>query len=149
MEYPSVCRLEFNPKSKRDSGDIAFHFPDKDKVFLSWGELEKARKKFDAVEKFAESSIKQVKNESKTFERVTPYSITLNSHDAIYNQTSLSQQSPLLFGAGRKPMKRGTYSVHLFCEESSRFFVIYSLSGCTDESFKEIFMKIVNSFRCH
>ena len=149
IDYPSVCRLEFNPKSKHDSGDIAFHFPDKDKVFLTWGELEKAKKKFETLEEYAENSIKQVKNLSKTFERVTPYSLSLNSHNAIYNQTSLSQQSPGLFGAGRKPIRRGTYSIHLYCEKSSRFFVIYALSGSTDESFREIFMKMVNSFRCH
>ncbi|MFI5449957.1 MAG: hypothetical protein ACHQ03_09385 [Candidatus Bathyarchaeia archaeon] len=151
--YPSVCRLEFNPKSKHDSGDIAFHFPDKSKVFLTWGALEKARKKFETLEEYAENSIKVVKKAAKTFERVPPYSLNLNSHNAIYNQTSLSEKSPGLFGAGRQSIKHGTYSIHLYCEESSRFFVIYavfsSTDESTDESFKEIFMKMANSFQCH
>jgi len=147
--YPSVCRLEFNRKSKRDSGDIAFHFPDKNKVFLTWGELERARKKFETLEEYAENSIEIVKKSAKTFERVPPYSLTLNSHNAIYNETSVSERSPGLFGAGRQPIKHGTFSIHLYCEESSRFFVIYALFGSADESFREIFMKMANSFRCH
>jgi len=63
--YPSVCRLEFSPKSTRDSGDIAFHFPDENKVFLTWVELEKARKKFEMLEEYAEKSIKVVKKEAR------------------------------------------------------------------------------------
>ena len=47
IDYPPVCRVEFNPKSRREAGDIVFHFPDKEKLFLSWGNLEKAQKKFD------------------------------------------------------------------------------------------------------
>ena len=53
MNYPPICRVEFNPKTRREAGDIVFHFPDPDrprapteKVFLSWGALDKATKKF-------------------------------------------------------------------------------------------------------
>ena len=108
-----------------------------------------ARKKFETLEQYAENSIKIVKKEAKTFERVPPYSLTLNSHNAIYNQTSLSEKSPGLFGAGRQPIRHGTYSIHLYCEESSRFFVIYAVFSNTDETFKEIFMKMANSLQCH
>ena len=147
--YPSVCRLELNPKSKREGGDIAFHFPDKNKLFVTWGELENARKKFATLEEYAESSITVVKKTAKKFERETPSSITVNSHNAIYNQTSVSEKPTGLFGGGGHPVKHGTYSVHMYCEKSSRFFVIYALFGVSEESFKEVFMKMVNSFRCH
>jgi hypothetical protein len=40
LDYPPVCRIEFNPKSRHESGDVVFHFPDKEKVFVTWGSLE-------------------------------------------------------------------------------------------------------------
>ena len=49
VDYPAVCRIEFNPKSRREAGDIVFHFPDREKVFLTWGKLEDAQKKFPTV----------------------------------------------------------------------------------------------------
>ena len=150
IDYPSVCRAEFNPKNQHDSGDLVFHFPNKEKVFITWGELEKARKKFRTLSDYAESSIKEVRKGATVFEREEQSSITLNSHEALYNQTSVSQPPMGLLGVRRKLVKRGTYSVHLYCEQSSRFFVIYALfSDSTDESFRETFMHMANSFTCH
>ena len=150
IDYPSVCRAEFNQKNKHDSGDLVFHFPDKEKVFITWGELEKARKKFRTLSDYAENSIKEVKKGATVFERKEQSTMSLNSHEALYNQTSVSQPRLGLIGLGRKPVKRGTYSVHLYCEPSARFFVIYALfSDSTDESFRETFMRMANSFTCH
>jgi hypothetical protein len=150
IDYPSACRTEFNPKNKHNSGDLVFHFPNKEKVFITWGELEKAKKKFPTLSDYAENSIKQVRKEATVFEREKQSSISLNSHEALYNQTSVSQPPLGLLGLGRKPVKRGTYSVHLYCEPSARFFVIYALfSGSTDESFRETFMHMAKSFTCH
>ena len=150
IDYPSVCRAEFNPKNKHDSGDLVFHFPDKEKVFITWGELENARKKFRTLADYAENSIKEVKKGATVFERDEPSSMIVNSHEALYNQTSVSQPPMGLLSMGKKLVKRRTYSVHLYCEQSSRFFVIYALSSdSTDESFRETYMHMAKSFTCH
>ena len=49
MDYPEVCRIEFNPKSMKQKGDVVFHFPDREKIFVSWGKLDVAQKKLQRL----------------------------------------------------------------------------------------------------
>ena len=152
IDYPPVCRVEFNPKSRREAGDIVFHFPDKEKVFLSWGDLEKAEKKFATAEKQAEHSLQVVKKSGnvKKMEKLSSDSLTLNSHTAAYNRVRLDEQSAGLF-PGKKTVPHEAYSIHLHCDKSSRYFVVYTmLSPRAPEDFGDaIFMVMAKSFKCH
>ena len=151
IDYPNVCRVEFNPKSRRESGDIVFHFPDKEKVFISWGNLEKAQKRFPTVEEQAEHGIKTVsKNSSiKGTERIKKDMIKVNSHNAAYNHVRLNQASAGLFGGG-KTTPRDAYSVHLQCDKTSRYFVIYTLlSANAPKDFEDLMKVMIESFKCH
>lgn len=151
MDYPSVCRVEFNPKSRREGGDVVFHFPDREKLFLSWGDLEKARKKFPTAEEQAEHSLKVVTKSGniKKSERVSHDSLSVNSHRASFNHIRLDEV-PAGFFPGRKAVRREAYSIHLQCEQSSRYFVIYALlSGNAPEDFGDLLKTIANSFKCH
>lgn len=151
VDYPAVCRIEFNPKSRREAGDVAFHFPDREKVFLSWGKLEDAQKRFATPEEHAEHSLdvtrknRQVKN----FERVDEDSLEINSHTAPYNRAKMEELSASLM-RGQRTKKREALSLHLHCEQSSRYFVIYTLlSPNAPEDFADLFLDMVRSFRCH
>jgi hypothetical protein len=42
--------VEFNPKGDRIKGDVAFHTPKKNRIFISWGPLEEANKRFKTVQ---------------------------------------------------------------------------------------------------
>jgi hypothetical protein len=152
IDYPPVCRVEFNPKTRREGGDIVFHFPDREKVFLSWGNLEKAEKKFETAEKQAEHSLQVVKKSGnvKKMEKLSSDSLTLNSHKAAYNRVRLDEQSGGLF-PGKRTVPHDAYSVHLHCDKSSRYFVIYTmLSPKAPEDFGDaIFMVMTKSFKCH
>jgi len=151
IEYPKDCRVEFNPKSRREEGDVVFHFPDKEKVFLSWGDLEKAMKSFKTVEEHAEHSLNKVKKGSnvKGFEKVLQGSITVNSHRGAYNRVRL-QEVIVGFFTGKRTVPRDACSVHLHCIDSSRYFVIYALlSGSTAEEHEKTLMAMVSSLRCH
>jgi len=151
IEYPSVCRIEFNPKSRREKGDIVFHFPDKEKVFLSWGTLENAQKRFHSVEEQAEHGIKAISKSSnvKNCERVTKDSIEVNSHNAAYNHIRLNQTFGGIFGKG-KIVPHDGYSLHVQCEDSSRYFVIYTLlSTNAPADFGDLIKTMIDSFRCH
>jgi len=150
IDYPNVCRIEFNPKSRREKGDVVFHFPDKEKVFVSWGDLETAQKRFHTVEEQAEHSLKNLSKTSsvKKFERVSKDTIEMNSHRAVYNRIKLNEMTGGLFGG--KAVPRDGYSVHLHCENSSRYFVIYTiLSSNAPQDFGDLFKTMTNSFRCH
>jgi hypothetical protein len=151
IDYPRVCRVEFNPKSRRESGDIVFHFPDKEKLYLSWGALEKAQKSFQTVEKQAEHGVENLRKGGniKNFERVEQDTLNVSKHKAIYNRVKIGQPAPGLFGSKKMTYRQG-YSCHLHCEESSRYFVIYSiLSPSGPEDFGELILAIVKSFECH
>lgn len=152
MDYPPVCRFEFNPKTRREKGDIVIHFPDKEKVFLSWGALANVTKKFQTAEEFANHSIKSMsksRNISKT-DRTEQKSITVNSHQAAYNKVQFHETAQMgFFGKGRTSV-RTTYSVHLFCPPSERYFVVYALlTPNAPEDFDQLFLKMVDTFRCH
>jgi hypothetical protein len=151
IDYPNVCRVEFNPKSRRESGDLVFHFPDKEKVFITWGQLEEAQKRFHTIEEHAEHGIKTVSKTSsiKGTERIKKDMIEVNSHKALYNHVRLNQASPGLF-AGGKTTPHDLCSVHIHCDRSSRYFVIYALlSANAPKDFDELMKIMVESFNCH
>jgi len=150
IDYPSACWIELNKRSNRESGDVFFHFPDNDKIFLSWRDLKKAKKKFQTVEEQAEQGVKKIRKSSsvKTFERVVQDTLELNSHRAAYNHFRLGEV--VRFFSGREPVGREGFSLHLRCENSARYFVIYTvLSSSAPENFEDLFKAMMNSLRCH
>jgi hypothetical protein len=155
INYPAVCRVEFNPKSKREGGDVVFHFPEKEKIFISWGDLARARKKFPTVEAQAEHSLKVIaaRREVKNLHRTRQESLDINSHKAQYNGIQLDEvRSSFLWSA--KGRTRKAYSLHVHCDDSSRYFVIYTLPPAnmpddTPDDLGELMLKMVRSFRCH
>jgi hypothetical protein len=151
IDYPAVCRIEFNPKSRREAGDVVFHFPDREKVFLSWGKLEDAQRNFPTVEDQAEHSLKAVgKNaEVKTFDRVSHDSLKINSHMAVYNRVRIEQVASS-FSLRKRTIEREALSLHLRCESQSRYYVIYTLlSTNAPEDFEDVFLEIIHTFKCH
>ena len=151
IDYPPVCRVEFNPKSRREAGDIVFHFPDREKVFLSWGILEKAEKKFATAEEQAEHSLKSVKKSSnvKKIDKVASDTFHLNSHNAVYNRVRVDEISRALFG-GKNTIPHEAHSLHLHCDKSARYFVLYAmLSPRAPEDFGDLFVQMAKSFKCH
>jgi hypothetical protein len=151
MDYPAVCRIEFNPKSRREAGDVVFHFPDREKVFLSWGKLENAQKKFPTVEDQAEHSLKAIEKSAgvRKLEKVSHDLLEINSHKAAYNRVSM-EQAAASFLSRKRMTKREAFSLHLHCESMSRYFVIYTLlSENAPEDFEGLFLDMVHSFKCH
>jgi hypothetical protein len=151
IDYPSVCRVEFSRKSRRESGDVVFHFPDKEQVILLWGDLGKAKKRFHTVEEHAEHAIRRISTSgtAKSCERVTKDSIEVNSHKAAYNRIRVNEVVGGLFSRAKTVPREG-YSVHLHCQNSSRYFVISTLlSSKGPEDFGDLMRTMIDSFKCH
>ena len=151
IDYPKDCRLEFNPKSRRDTGDVVFHFPDRMKVFLSWGDLEKAAKNFQTVEQHAEHSLKNIKKSGavKNFERISQDSVTIHSHRGAYNRVKL-EEIAVGFLSGKRTVPRESYSVHVHCPNTARYFVVYTMiPGSSNENYEKTVMTMANSLKCH
>jgi hypothetical protein len=129
---------------------VVFHFPDKVKIFLSWGDLEKAVKSFHTVEEHADHSLNAVKKSGnvKKFERVSRDTLSLYSHKGVYSRVRLEEMT-VGFLTGRKSIPRDAYSVHVHCQDSSRYFVIYTLIYGGTEGHEKTLMTMANSIKCH
>jgi hypothetical protein len=151
IDYPKDCRVEFNPRSRREEGDVVFHLQGKEKIFLSWGDLEKATKSFRTVEEHAEHSLEKVRKGSnvKGFQRTLQGSVTVNSHKGAYNRVKF-QEVTVGFFTGKKTLPRDAYSVHLHCTNSSRYFVVYALvPEDSAEEHEKTLTTMVHSLKCH
>ena len=153
LDYPEECRVEFNAKSRRESGDVVFHFADKAdrvRIFLSWGELEKVSKRFQTTEEHAEFSLDAMKKGKnvKNFERVSRDTLSLHSHRGSVNKVKFDERSVGLTGS--KNIPREAYSLHVHCTESNRYFVLYTMTPRSVETrYDRIMDSMTSSFRCH
>jgi hypothetical protein len=151
VNYPKECRVEFNPKGRREAGDVVFHFPNRNKIFFTWGELEKATKRFQTVEEHAGNSLETVRKTGsvKKFERVTSDTLTVRSHKAVYNHVRLDEVTVGFF-AGKRSSPRDACSVHVHCPNSSRYFVVYTLfpREFVEEQEKAV-RAMTDSLKCH
>jgi len=151
MDYPEVCRIEFNPKSVKQRGDVVFHFPDREKLFVSWGQLDIAQKKFATLEEQAEKSLKAASKgtQTKNMERIKQDSIKVNSHKAVYNHVRMQEMQRGFFPSKQK-MMRDVLSIHLHCEPTSRYFVLYAMpTRNAPEDFGDLFLDMAHTFECH
>jgi hypothetical protein len=150
IEYLKGLRVEFNPKSREGLGDVVFHFPDKVKIFLSWGDLDKAAG-FSTVEEHASHSLNKVKTAGnvRNFERIFQDAILINSHQGTYSKIRFDEIT-LGFFSGKSRHPREGHSVHVHCPNSGRYFVVYAVlpkEGSYD--YEANFVKMAKSMRCH
>ena len=151
INFPFTWKIELNPKSTRERGDVAFKSDDGKKIiFLSWGNLEKAKKKYSSLREQVEACFKRMKKspEIENVELIKSETLEINSHEADFNYVKVTRAKYGFFS--KKTYQRDVLSVHLYCNHSNRFIVIY---GSTDpESFSEyieIFKTVMKSLICH
>jgi len=151
--YPSTWKIEVDPKSERSEGNITFKSPQKTNIILSWGSLEKARKRYPSLEEHAQDSLNRVKMDKKVkkVELVQTKDIQINSHKAIFSHIRMVFSMPKLLPFRKtKTHEREVRSLHLYCRTSKRYFVVYGVTT-SDKSLQQgrIFENIIESFICH
>ena len=149
VDYPLDCIIEFNPKSNRSHGDIALKSPGGYKLFVSWGELDKV-KKLNGVEGHADYSIQRIKGSREAkIEDVRKDTMNVNGHRASFRDVSLEILKRGIFFNTTKTAQQ-VRSMHLHCDVSSRYFVIYG-PATSENSGKQfdVISKMVHSFVCH
>jgi hypothetical protein len=152
IDYPNDSRVEFNSKGRRETGDVAFHLPEKVRIFLSWGDLEKVSKRFNSVQQHAEFSIDAMKKGKnvRNFEQVSKESVEVNTHWGALNKVKFEEMLPGLPFAGKKALQREAYSLHVHCEESKRYFVLYTMAPSDAQGkYSRTMSTMVDSFKCH
>lgn len=148
FEYPKDRKLEFNPKFKRTDGDVAVKAPDKAVVFVSWGELARVVKKAPTIQDHAKFSLDRVKKSVQgKMNQLEHKQIDVNGHRAEFNHVKILVPRRGLLGRGTE---QEVTSVHIHCEDTGRYFVIYATS--TAENIKDqtrTLEQITETLRCH
>lgn len=148
FQFPPTAKLEFNPKFNRQDGDVAVKSPEKANVFVSWGDLDKVVKKAPTIQDHANFSLDRVrKSVQGKMTTVESKEITVGGHNALFNHVRIEVPRRGLFGKG--PLQ-DVRSVHLHCDTTKRFFVIYATSTEANEEVQRRTMdEILESFQCH
>lgn len=151
--YPVGWKIELDPKSEWSEGSATFKSPEKARIAVSWGPLEKAKEKYSSLEEHARDSIKRIKKDRKIkkVELIQTKKVKIDSHKAVFSHIRIvfSVRKLLPFGKG-KTHEREVRSLHLYCKPSMRYFVVYGVTT-TDKSARQgrIFENIIKSFVCH
>jgi hypothetical protein len=151
--YPVAWKIELNPESDRSQGNVAFKSPEKENIFLIWGSLEKAKKAYSSLEEHAEDPLKRLKNNPrvKEVDLVQRKLIQVNSHEAIFSHVKVILSSPSLLPFRKaKKYEREVRCMHVYCEPSGRYFLVYGEIS-SDKSLEQykVLENMINSFICH
>jgi hypothetical protein len=148
FEYPIDRKLEFNPKFKRTDGDVAVKAPDKAVVFVSWGELEKVIKKAPTIEDHAKFSLDRVKKSVQgKMTSVDHREVDVNGHTAVYNDVKIQVPRRGLMGKGTE---QEVTSVHIHCDKTGRYYVIYATSNAQNRAEQTRTLQgIIETLHCH
>jgi hypothetical protein len=149
VDYPVDCVLELRPKSKRDEGEVAFKSSSNNVYFLSWGPLEKVKNLRD-VGRHADYTIDRIrKNREAKIRDIKRESVKVNGHSSPFNHLWIDvERRGFLFGSTRSSHE--IRSLHVHCENSSRYFMIY-VQGAAEASDLQgtVMTRMIQSFTCH
>jgi hypothetical protein len=150
LDYPSACKVELNPKSKREQGDVAFKIAPGYIIFLSWGPMEKIQGKFSSPSEHATFSLERVRKSGSTrnFKELERKPVDLNGHEAIFTHVVMEPMRRGFFGKGPDPQEVRSFHVH--CSDSSRYFVLYgSIAAARSEEQEAVIQHMLESLSCH
>jgi hypothetical protein len=151
IKYPNNARLELNPKARREKGDMVLHLDGGSKIFLSWGSLEEARKRYASAAAQASDSIQRSVRggRGRLDGTAETKKLKIKGHDAVYTRARMIlEQRGLLFGTRR--MTQDAYALHVHCDDSRRYYVLYTFARPeTSEDVGKAFEPVMNSLKCH
>lgn len=146
---PNNARLEFNPKARREKGDLVLHLEEGFKVFLSWGSLQEARRRYISAAAQASGSIERSIRSTRARLEGTPETknLKIQGHEAVYTH---ARMSAVQGGFGSRRVVQDSHSMHLHCEDSKRYYVVYAfVRPDQSEQLRKVFEPIVSSLNCH
>lgn len=147
FEHPFEARLEFEPTFRREEGSIAVKLPDGPVVFVSWGRLSSVREKLGSAQGHADYSLERLRRAAKArFEVVERREMEVNGHVGVFTHARVGVRGKGFFGTELREIR----SLHLHCDESERYFVIYGSSPQeSSERQARALELIASTLKCH
>jgi len=150
VEIPDNWRVEVNQKSTRQKGDVAFQSQGGNRIFVSWGPLDQAMKRFKSLEEHRDNSVKQIKEspDVKTVGVQESTEVMIGDHRSLVTHVSASVKKGMMSKATND---RDMWSVHFYCPNTSRYYVMYNMIRDITEfpDFSLVFNTISRSMTCH
>jgi len=150
FDFPVTQKLEFDPKFTRDEGSVAVKSPTKSVVFVTWGDLRKIVKRLPTPEKHSKYSMERAAISARgKLNQTEQGDLEINGHSAAYSRAEVEVPRGML---GPRRPNQEIESVHIHCDRSSRYFVIYTSSdwgGSGAPARDDAFRVITQTFKCH
>jgi hypothetical protein len=150
VKIPSDWRVEVNPKSTREKGDVAFHSKLGNRFFLTWGNLANVEGRFKSLEEHRDKNVKQIRSgpDVKNVNVTDSHEEQILGHKALFSHVTADVKAGMF---SRGSYEREMWSIHLYCPDRSRYYVVYSLLRDPKEygDFAGVFNSMGRSLRCH
>ncbi len=150
IKIPSDWRVEVNPKSTREKGDVAFHSKLGNRFFVTWGNLANIEGRFKSLEEHRDKNIKQIKSgpDVKSVDLADSHEEQILGHRALFSHVTADVKAGMF---SRGSYEREMWSIHLYCPDRSRYYVVYALLRDPKEydNFDSIFTSMGRSLVCH
>ncbi|MHB8567996.1 MAG: hypothetical protein ACYC7D_14415 [Nitrososphaerales archaeon] len=150
FDIPNDWRVEFNPKSSRKKGDMVFQSERSNRLFVSWGPLEEAKKRFKTLEEHRDWNIEQVRKSPnlKELNASEMMEYEINGHRALSAHVTATLKRGI---GGRSIVIEDMWSVRFYCPNIARYYVIYSQlkDPAEYEDYGSLFNSIARTFHCH
>ena len=150
FDFPASQKLEFDPKFTREEGSVAVKSPTKSVIFVTWGELRRVVKKLPTAREHSRYSMERAASHSRgKLNQIEQRDVRINGHPATYSRAVIEVPRGML---GPQRPNQEIVSVHLHCDRTSRYFVIYTSSGWGGPGAQgrdDAFRVVTETFRCH
>lgn len=155
-KYPSDWEVRLKQGSKKDDGSVIF-CPTNSPicVYVGWGELEKAKLRFDSHKEQAEDSLKRMAKEKKHsrmgVKLLAQRDFVVNGHDAHENHVkAITGDYHMVLPFFASGVEHEVRAVFLHCKDSNRFFVFVADGPPEDsQELAQVFQQVLDSMKCH
>jgi len=152
VDYPEDWRVELKPESDRNRGNLAFHSPTKDNMFISWEILERVKRRYTSLAEQVDDVLENVKKSRgvKSLEVMERKELEINGHKGVFTHLKVISIHAVFFFKKRVILQE-LWSLHVYCEQTARFFALYGMSSSEERSPKQadIFKHMQKTFKCH
>lgn len=150
LKIPNDWRVEVNPKSTREKGDVAFHSKAGNRFFVTWGNLSNVESRFKSLEEHRDKNVKQIRSgpDVKSVDIAESHDEQISGHRALFSHVTADVKAGMF---SRGSYEREMWSIHLYCPEQSRYYVVYCLLRDPKEypDFAYVFNSMARSLACH
>ena len=151
VDYPKDWRVGLKPESDRNRGNLVFHSPTRDNMFVSWEILERVKKRYTSLAEQVNDVLENIKKSRgvKSVEVMERKELEINGHTGVFTHVKVT--SIQAFFLKKRVILQELWSLHVYCEQTARFFALYGSSSSDERSLEQadIFKHMQKTFRCH